>query len=133
MPTDAEWVALNERVEKMARVINNLRRRVGDLESASTSSPGLTDPAPAYTGPWVPRDTCLVCGEAKEAGRGHLLTCKSCGAQRNSLIYGKGDTTPITTTHCAQCANPKPKVSTSILCPSCSAEHKEWKASLGHK
>lgn len=128
---------LAARLDKQAAAIRILRKdrdslieRIAALEAASPSSTPVqpSEASEPYAGPWVPRTTCLVCSQPKGEGRLDLLTCKPCGTERNTLVYGTStDKAAITTGHCAECKAAKPKPSLSILCSACSASHKEWK------
>lgn len=114
MPTIEE---LAEQLDKHAKVINNLRRRVTDLENATSRIP-LTD--------WSPPTTCAMCG--KDKGSRPALTCAECSALRTRILREKLDRTPILRDTCHACGTGFTRA-TRFLCAGCSTSFKLWKAS----
>jgi hypothetical protein len=140
---DREKAAVNieelaERLNKQAKAITALRKRVSALEASTAGATSSTVPEPAaqadlpasfqYTGTpgaYVPNRLCVACGSVKEFGRKEL-TCKRCGAERNRIIVNKLQPRPAYAV-CGNCGESK-AADMRLLCTPCSKSFKAWKA-----
>lgn len=114
----AAVLAQGVRLEKMARVINNLRRRVEELES------GVSDRSDTDATFRLP-PTCALCGGDKGQGRASRIICLPCGRARNAAINTKGgDRTPYLRDTCHACGMSTP-LNTHLLCTTCSKRLKD--------
>lgn len=125
--TDAELrtmvVQQAARLDKMARVINNLRRRLEALEG------GVSDPSDTQPQHGVFRmpSTCAVCGKDKGPSRARALTCKPCGKARDEFLHGNGgDRETFTRDTCHSCGVSFGRT-TRFLCAPCGTGFKAWK------
>jgi hypothetical protein len=119
MPTPEEL--LLARLDRQATAIRDLRARVTALEASAASPPSPV----AAPGVFVPRPSCAMCGETKEAGRSRTLTCRTCAARWHAGI--KKTSERITFAACLNCETPKADT-TQMLCSPCGKSFRVWKA-----